>query len=113
MDDLVPSEPPSIHQQIKGGAKALQGVKIDLSREKGPCFAQFTTPFRTACGLAPSRRSCRELPVPGVSQTRDDVPDLIQMTVERREIEWHVGKLLSHPFDTLWRRNEAEEFDPP
>src|SRR5438445_12645576 len=52
-----------------------------------------------------------EQPVPRIPQPREDVAVLVQLAVERRGEDRHVGVVLEHAARALGRRHETEKPD--
>src|SRR5262249_60237370 len=50
-------------------------------------------------------------PAPRVSQTRNNVVVCIETLVNRRSIDGHIGMLLMHVSNALWRRQQADKFE--
>src|SRR4051794_28591034 len=59
-----------------------------------------------------SRVAGRELAVAGVAEAGNDVPALVEMTVERREMDLHVGMRLMQGANSFRSRDQPQEGDP-
>src|SRR5512143_718721 len=75
-------------------------------RPNGAVLWASPRPVNSACRLPGPK-----LPVPGIAKTRNDVAHIIQMMVDRRQINGHVRMVFLHVLDALRRSDHADELN--